>query len=43
MIGQNKERWRELCEQVEVEQDLPEEVERFLIEETNQLEDKSES
>jgi len=21
MIGQNKERWRELCEQVEVEQD----------------------
>ena len=28
MIGQNKERWRELCEQVEVEQDPKKLVER---------------
>ena len=38
MIGQNKERWRELCEQVEVEQDpkklveLTTEIYRFLEE-----------
>jgi hypothetical protein len=43
MIGQNKERWRELCEQVEVEQDpkklveLTTEIYRFLEEKRRRL------
>ncbi len=43
MIGQNKERWRELCEQVEVEQDpkklveLTTEIYRLLEEKRRRL------
>ena len=46
MIGQNKERWRELCEQVEVEQDpkklveLTTEIYRFLEEMRRRLQRK---
>ena len=47
MIGQNKERWRELCEQVEVEQDpkklveLTTEIYRLLEEKRRRLQRKS--
>jgi hypothetical protein len=43
MVGQNKERWRELCEQVEVEQDpkklveLTTEIYRLLEEKRRRL------
>jgi hypothetical protein len=46
MIGQNKERWRELCEQVEVEQDpkklveLTTEIYRLLEEKRRRLQRK---
>jgi len=47
MIGQNKERWRELCEQVEVEQDpkklveLTTEIYRLLEEKRRRLQRRS--
>jgi len=47
MIGQNKERWRELCKQVEVEQDpkklveLTTEIYRFLEEMRRRLQRRS--
>ena len=46
MIGQNKERWRELCEQVEVEQDgkklveLTTEIYRLLEEKRRRIQRK---